>query len=247
MVKQMNKYNRTLLAIIGASSVLLAGCSEDGFEAYESTDASSVTSNPGVISQKNFSLLADEPQPTVIDPTDGSFTQTDVVLTIFVGDRNNETITNPHTVRFVSEYGLINPPSCDTDSSGTCSVTWSAIKRPDPGGPGSDLYVTITAYATGEETFLDTNGNGIFDDGDAGFEDLEEPFVDADSDSIFTPGDTIIDVISTNDPTGANGVHDLGDGFFNGAGCTHSSLCAALPSIMVWDDIILKIDGAAAP
>ena len=241
----MNRYKRTLVAMIGASSVLLAGCSENSFEAYETTGAATVTTNPGTISQKNFSLLADDPQPTVIDPTDGSFTQTDVVLTIFTGDRNNQTITDPHTVTFVSEYGLINPPTCETGADGTCSVTWSAIKRPDLGGPGSDYYVTIVAYASGEETFLDTNGNTLFDDGDAGFEDLEEPFVDADGDNIFTPGDTIIDVVSTNDPTGANGVHDLGDGFFNGTGCTHSSLCAARPTIMIWDDIILKIDGPA--
>lgn len=252
----MNKYKRTLVAMIGASSVILAGCSEDGFEAFESTGANSVTSNPGTISQKHFSLLADEPAPTVIDPADGSFTKTDVVLTINIGDRENRTITDPHTVTFVSEYGLINPASCDTGTDGTCSVTWTAISRPDPDGPGSDLNVTITAYATGEEEFTDTNGNGVFDDDDIGFEDLEEPYVDADDvdandiddpeydgDDAFTLGDIIIDVVSTNDPTGTNGVHDLADGFFNGTGCTHSTLCAVRPSITVWDDIILRIDG----
>jgi len=243
----MNKYMRTLVALLSVSSVFLASCSEDNFEAYEDPGVASVTTNPGVISQKNFSLLADEPQPTVIDPTTNSFTQTDVSLTIFAGDRNNQTITDGHTVAFVSEYGLINPPTCETGADGTCSVTWSAIKRPDDGGPGSDYYVTITAYAIGEETFIDTNGNGIFDDGDAGFEDLEEPFVDADGDNIFTPGDTVIDVVSINDPTGINGVHDVGDSFFNGAGCTHPSQCAVVPFITVWDDIILKIDGPATP
>ena len=253
----MNKYNRTLVAMIGASSVLLAGCSEDGFEAYEVTGVSSVTSNPGTISQKHFSLLADEPSPSVIDPSTGAFTKTSVELTINIGDRDNRTITDPHTVTFVSEYGLIDPPSCDTKPDGTCSVTWTAISRPDPDGPGSDLNVTITAYAFGEEAFTDTNGTGVFDDGDAGFEDLEEPYVDADDfdsddipdldlgggDDIFTPGDTVIDVVSINDPSGANGEHDIADGFFNGTGCTHSSLCSVRPVIMIWDDIILKING----
>ena len=74
------------------------------------------------------------------------------------------------------------------------------------GGPASDGFVTITAYTIGEEGFTDTNGNGVFDDGDAGFEDLEEPYVDANEDNIFSSGDLIIDVVSVNDPTGANGV-----------------------------------------
>ena len=252
----MNKYKRMLVAVTGATSVLLAGCSEDGFEAWVTTGVSSVATNPGTISQKHFSILADEPSPTVIDPTSGTFTRTDVVLTINIGDRENHTLTDPHTVTFVSEYGLINPPSCDTGTDGTCSVTWTAISRPDPDGPGSDFNVTITAYAVGEEAFTDSNGNGILDDGDAGFEDLEEPYVDADDvdsndipdapsggDDEFTPGDIIIDVVNALDPSGANGAHDPGDQLFNGTGCTHSSWCSPRPTIMVWDDIILRIDG----
>ena len=249
----MNNYIRVLATFIGVSAVILAGCSESDFEALQNPAINTVTTNPAVISQKNFSILADDPQPTVINPDTNTFTKTDVTLTIFAGDRNNRTVTDSHTVMFETEYGLINPPSCVTGADGTCTVTWSAITRPEPGGPGSDFLVTVTAYTIGEEAFTDSNGNGIFDDADAGFEDIEEPYVDADdfdADDLastggdsFTPGDTIIDVISTNDLTGSNGVHDIADGFFNGTGCTHSSLCAARPSVMIWDDIILKIDG----
>lgn len=239
----MHIFNRFLVTSITISSVLLVGCSEDGFEAFQDSTTANVTTNPGVISQMNFGILASEPQPTVIDPTTGTFTQTDVTLTVNIGDRNNQTITDAHTVHFRSEYGLINPPSCDTGTEGACEVTWSAIKRPDVGGPGSDLTVTITAYTIGEETFTDTNGNSLFDDGDTGFEDLEEPYIDADGSDTFNAGDSIIDVVSTNDPSGVNGLHDIGDGFFNGGGCTHASLCATRASITIWDDIILKIDG----
>lgn len=239
----MKLHNKVLVVCLGMSAALLAGCAEDQFEAFIDPGTTSVTTNPGVISQKNFSVLAEDPTPTVIDPADNSFTQTDVKLTVFAGDRNNQTITDAHTVFFMSEYGLINPPSCDTGAEGTCEVTWSAIKRPDPGGPGSDLRVTVVAYTVGEETFIDTNGNSIFDDGDAGFEDLEEPYIDANGDDIFNAGDTIIDVVSVNDTTGNNGVHDIGDGFFNGGGCQHASLCSTRRSITIWDAIILKIDG----
>jgi hypothetical protein len=242
----MRTLNYGLISGLLTSSLLLTGCG-DG-EVFLTPGTTSATTNPGVISQKNFSILADTPSPTVIDTTTGTFTKTDVVLTVYTGDRNNQTVTDAHTITFMSEYGLINPPTCTTDSTGTCSVTWSAITRPVAGGPGSDYRVTITAYTTGEEAFTDSNGNGVFDDGDAGFDDIEEPYIDADktnsaSTSSYSSGDTIIDVISTNDPTGKNGQHDVADGFFNGDGCTHTSLCAVRKSITIWDDIVLYIDG----
>jgi hypothetical protein len=238
----MRTLNYGFISGVLASSLLLAACSGDN-EIFINPGTTTATTNPGVISQKNFSILADDPAPTVIDPTTGTFTKTDVELTIYIGDRNNQTITDAHTVSFVSEYGLINPSFCVTDATGTCSVTWSAIKRPDPGGPGSDGVVTVTAYTIGEEAFTDTNGDNVFDDGDAGFDDLEEPYVDADTSFTFSSGDTIIDVVSTNDPTGKNGMHDLADGFFNGNGCTHTSLCADRKSVTVWDSIYLTITG----
>ncbi len=240
----MHIFNRILVTLISTSSVLLVGCSEDKFEAFEDPGTASVTTNPGVISQMNFSILASDWAPTVISPDDGSFTKTDVTLTVYTGDRNNQTITDGHTVFFESEYGLINPPSCDTGADGTCEVTWSAIDHPGPpSAPGGDFRVTITAYTLGEEAFTDSNGNSKFDDGDASFEDIEEPYLDADDSGTFTPGDKIIDVVNTNDPTGINLQHDIADGFFNGGGCTHSSLCGTRTSITIWDDITLYIDG----
>ena len=238
----MNINYRMLALCITAPAMFLAGCADNN-EGFKDPGTTDVTSNPGIISQKNFSILADDVQPVVIDPMTGIFTKTDVTLTVFAGDRNNQTVTDGHTVYFVSEYGLINPPSCITDADGTCEVTWSAIKRPDPGGPGDDMMVTITAYTIGEEAFTDTNGNSLFDDGDAGFDDIEEPYVDVNENDMYNAGDTIIDVVSTNDPTGTNALHDIADGFFNGGGCTHTSLCADRTSVTIWDDISLKIDG----
>jgi|GEM_PF-1783194 len=239
--------NRSLIALACVSAVFLAGCSENGFEAFEDVSTQELPVNAGVISQTNFSILASDWAPQVINPDDGSFTKTDVTLTVFAGDRNNQTVTDAHTVYFESEYGLINPPSCVTGENGTCEVTWSAIAHPGPNpNPGSDFRVTVTAYTMGEEAFTDSNGNGLFDDGDAGFEDIEEPYLDANYNGSFNPGDKIIDVVSTNDPTGQNLAHDIADGFFNGAGCTHTSLCGVRTSVMIWDDIELYIDGPPA-
>jgi len=218
----MYTFNRSLAVFACLSAVLLAGCSEDGFEAFVDPGTTSVTTNPGVISQKHFSVKASELFPQVVDTTNNTYTETEVTITVRIGDRNNLSITDPHTVSFRTEYGLINPSTCQTDENGTCSVTW--IADADPFDVVPDFLVTITAFAIGEESFTDSNGNAVFDDGDAGFEDLEEPYNDANRNEIYDAGDTIIDVASTNDPTGQNLQHDIGDGFFNGAGCTHSSL-----------------------
>ena len=232
----MNNRFLNIFTIIASSTLFLAGCDGDSPYAVSNTG---IATNPGVISQKNFSLLTADIAPAVIDVTNSTFTKTDVELTVYIGDRKNQTLTDAHTIYFETEYGLIEP-SCVTEN-GSCSVMWSAIASPDPGGPGSDGFVTITAYTTGEEGFTDTNGNNLFDDGDTGFNDLEEPFVDTDESNTFTAGDAIIDVVSTTDPFGTNKLHDLADGFFNGAGCTHSFLCSPRQSITVFDDVTMSI------
>ncbi|VAW55582.1 Invasin domain protein [hydrothermal vent metagenome] len=218
----MNNRYIKILVLISCSALAIAGCSSDN-SALQSPSTTGTDANSGTISQKNFSVLTADLNPSVIDETANTLTQTSVEITAFIGDRNNQVLTDSHTINFAAEYGLIEP-SCVTEN-GECSVTWTAIKFPEPGGPGDDGFATITAYASGEEGFTDTNGNNTFDDGDATFDDLEEPFIDSDESGGFTAGDQIIDVKSTNDPTGENLVHDIADGFFNGSGCTHSSLC----------------------
>jgi hypothetical protein len=234
----MNNRFLIITTLLASSTLFMAGCSEDN-SSFETPNTTGVISNSGTISQTNFSLLTADVMPAVIDGTTGVFTKTDVELTVYIGDRNNQTLTDQHTINFVAEYGLVEP-SCVTEE-GQCSVTWSAIKRPEVGGPGSDGYVTITAYTIGEEGFTDTNGNGFFDDNDAGFGDLEEPYVDANEDNIFSSGDIVIDVVSVNDPTGVNGVHDIADGFFNGPGCTHTSLCSSSASVAIFDMVTMSI------
>lgn len=239
----MNNRLTKIATIIVTSAFFMAGCDSDN-SSFE-TPNGELSSNSGIVSQKNFSLLTADVAPGVIDLSTGVFTKTDVELTVFIGDRNNQTLTDSHTINFVAEYGLVEPSCVTTD--GSCSVTWSAIKRPDPGGPGDDGTVTITAYTIGEEGFIDANGNNVFDDGDGTvFDDLEEPYIDADENNVFSAGDVVIDVVSTNDPTGANQVHDLADGFFNGPNCTHSSLCGVAQSITIFDSVSMSLTSGVA-
>jgi len=247
----MNNRFIKIITVIASAALFMSGCGESNNSSFQDPTTSDIPTNSGPVSHKNFSVLASEVQPTVIDPDTGIFTKTDVTMTAFIADRNNQTLTDKHTVFFRTEYGTITQ-SCVTDENGSCEVTWSAIKRPDPGGPGDDLLVTIVAYTIGEESFTDINGNSIYDDADGNlFTDLEEPYVDMNETGVFDTGDDIIDVVNGNDLTGKNGAHDIVDGFFNGNRCSHSSLCSTtvIGNATIWDSITLKIDGppAAAP
>ena len=239
----MNNRFINIIALIASSAVFISGCSGSGFDGQDSSDGVTPT-NPGTISQKNFSILASDPQPPVIDPDTGVRTDTTVAIIVKIGDLNNQLLSDKHTVRFATEWGLIEP-SCVTEN-GTCSVDWqTSFATPMP--PGN--LTVITAYVLGEETFIDSNGNGKFDDNDTTFFDQEEPFIDLNQDTIYQLGEPIIDVMNGND-LGSNGVHDFGDGFLNSPNCTHSSLCSTVRStIYIWNDIQLDMNGPppAAP
>jgi len=249
----MNNRFLTTLLLTASSVMFVTGCSNDS--PFETPNASGETpENTGTVSQKNFSILADDTQPEIYDEN-GVATDTELTITVKVGDNSNTLLTDEHTVHFMTEWGLIDN-SCKT-SNGTCSVKWQTSFAPDPAGISSsnapaDHKVTITAYTLGAEEFSDVNGDGVFDDNDTIplpgtanlFIDRPEPFVDADRNGVFNTGDTIIDVIDGNE-LGSNGVNDpTGDGFLNSPTCRHSSLCNNnTPLIYVWDDIQINMDG----
>lgn len=238
-----NRFIKTI-ALVASSAIFVSGCGDTS--SFETPNTSATPTNTGVIAFKNFSLLAEETQPVVIDRETDIFTKTDVVMTAFIADRHNSTLTDAHTIYFRTEYGTLNPSSCVT-KDGSCSVTWTAIKRPEPNGPGDDMQVTIVAYTIGEESFPDANGNSIYDDADGNqFDDLEEPYIDADESNSFTTGDIIIDVVNAFDATGANEMHDVSDSYFNGAGCAHTLLCSTtvITNGTIWDSNTLTINGS---
>ena len=232
-----NQQHKTAAMII-AGAFLLSGCGDE--EVFQ--NSGNVTANPGTVSQNNFSVLASDLNPSVFDSTGSTLTFTTLTITAYVGDINNQVLTDPHTVYFKAEWGLIEP-SCTT-VAGTCSVTWQSSQF---GTQPTDFQNTITAYTAGVESFTDTNGNGSYDDADAGFDDIEEPYVDVDESNSFTAGDLIIDTVNGNDTTGSNGVHDIGDGLYNGSACTHTSQCSTLTLITVWDDVTIDMQESATP
>ncbi|MEE4192845.1 MAG: hypothetical protein V2I66_14800 [Halieaceae bacterium] len=106
--------------------------------------------------------------------------------------------------------------------------------RPCPSylGPISAARSAITVIAVGEEAFIDTNGNGLYDVGEQ-FEDLPEAFLDKNDNGIFDNRPPFCTPDTTTDPGrecaegleeiffdfNENGVYDEANGIYNGSLC----------------------------
>jgi hypothetical protein len=156
-----------------------------------------VTSNPSLRSQSNtlvittglpaqnsFSLSA---QSYNIEGWD--YDGVTSALTIIASDRMGNPVPDGTAISFTSEGAQIVPGTCAT-ASGTCSVNFrSADARP------TDGRVTILAYALGEESFVDLNGNNVHDPGET-YVDLGIPFVDNNFNGIWDSGEDFLAITS---------------------------------------------------
>lgn len=157
-------------------------------------------------------------------------------------DRFNNPVPKGTVIAFTSEAGSVFedlgteefgdspaeafPGGCRTAADGSCAVVLRTQgQRPDR------CRVTVLAYTTGEESFLDNNGNGLYDDGES-FDDLSEPFLDADEDGIFDSDEETIDF-------NQNGLRDAPDGKFSGLLCKGMNCTAENATINVADELVV--------
>jgi hypothetical protein len=117
--------------------------------------SSALIVSTGIPTQNNFSLSAASYNVEAYEH-DGV---TDVI-SVYLADRFNNPVPDGTAVAFTTDGGQIQP-SCLT-TGGTCTVTWtSADPRPQPPTSSKPGRVAILAYAVGEESFHDTNSDGI--------------------------------------------------------------------------------------
>ncbi|MCH1919772.1 hypothetical protein L9G15_10030 [Shewanella sp. A3A] len=221
----------------------------DGSVPLITSQSSQLVISTGIPDQDSFSLSA-----VILNAEGWNVDGTQVVVTARLADAFNNPVRNGTAVSFVTEGGAIGA-SCVT-VNGACSVTWTS-QNVRPAGQsllnndgtyrnpraelvnGGNFYgqpfggrATITAYAIGEESFPDLNGNGRFDESErTAFAatdvsgqpyDLADAFRDYNEDGIFNPqqaggqsgGDNEV-LIDFN----SNGVFDTADGVYNGVLC----------------------------
>lgn len=150
------------------------------------SDALSVST--GLPDQNSFSLSV-----STFSPLGWEKDGTEVTVTVLSADHFNNPVPDGTAISFWTELGSIQS-ACVT-VGGSCSVKWRS-QQPrenfdDRGAAaiGTNIVVgraindrrgrsTILAYAVGEESFTDTNGNGRYDNGEP-FVDLGEVIKDA--------------------------------------------------------------------
>lgn len=119
-------------------------------------------------------------------------------ITAFLNDRFGNAVPQGTVVNFFSNGGSVVDPSV-SDSQGIATGTLLS----EGGDLPSDGIVTIMGVTRGEETFVDANGNGVYDLGES-FTDISEPFIDDNNNGVYDPGDQFELFVDTNN----NGVWD---------------------------------------
>src|SRR6267154_1809605 len=210
-----------------------------------STQSDQLTVTTGIPDQVSFSLSA-----TTFNIVGLNFDGEITVLTARLSDHFSNPVPDGTTVNFIAEGGQMGP-SCST-VSGSCSATMtSAAFRPLNG------RITVLAYAVGEESFSDVDGDGLADlspnelvDANGVSTDMAEAFLDNNEngirDGIGTSG-VLEQFIDFNN----NGVFDVADGKYNGtlcneppSGTSSAGTCAATRSIHVRRNFVILFSGS---
>ena len=148
------------------------------------TQSDQLVVSTGVAEQNSFTLSSSMFNTEGVNFA-GCTAPVGAVITARLGDHFHNPVPDGTAVSFTAEGGTIDA-SCLTGLESTTLTDGTVITQKGvpgactvrfcPGNPRpSDGRVTILAYALGEESFVDANGNNVFDAGE-NYVDLGEPF-----------------------------------------------------------------------
>jgi hypothetical protein len=161
-------------------------------------------------------------------------------ITIALSDVFNNAVPDGTAINFTTEGGRVGTlnsgapvGSCTTVNS-TCTVTLVS-QNPRP----ADGRVSVLAYAVGEESFIDTNGNGLADTGEFEFSNIGEAFRDDDFDGVRDADEIYLEFNgnATYDAAGA-------DALYNGSMCSTS--CSTRKTAHIFRNAEVVFSGSAA-
>ena len=166
----------------------------------------------GLPDQNSISFSAE-----TLNPEGWHYNNVEVPIIFQAADHFNNFVPDGTIVYFTTEGGSIDDSGTIID--GVCEVKWrSGNPRPDDGG------VTILAFCIGEESFVDYNGNGFFDEEDLfdSATDMGEVFRDDNDSGDYDYGEPFWDFDNNGEFTGS------GNGIYNGTLCSEAAEAAGL-------------------
>lgn len=156
-----------------------------------STVSSALAIAVGLPSQLNFSMAQGTHNIEGYD-----IQGTPNTYTIYAADRLGNPVPEGTSINFVTEGGQIEAiKQTVINGAGLATTTAnfvSASPRPVDG------RVTVVAYALGEKSFLDTNGNNVYDAGED-FQDLGDIFIDRLFDNFYNAAEDQFVSVTTGD------------------------------------------------
>ncbi len=209
---------------------------------YTAAAVAPPASPTGVPSQGGFSLSV-----STFNIEGGNIDGVTTQVTARLADRFSNPVPDGTAVNFMAAGGSI-VSSCTT-VAGACSSTMTSQNfRPTNG------RVAILAYAIGEESFTDRNGNGWFDiapvselmDLNGRSTDLPEAWLDVNENGVRDANEPFIDFNN-------NGRYDDPDGKFNGVSCDDlvpgrsvPGSCGTPKSVHVRGNTVVVFSGSVA-
>lgn len=170
-----------------------------------STTSDLLVISTGIPAQNSFSISASKLNIEGLN-FDGETSD----VTVRLADHFNNPVPDGTAVSFRSSGGSIQP-SCTTTGGG-CTVKFTS-QEPRPTTVAGHTFagrVAVLAYALGEESFVDLNGNGVYDAATVdSYSDMPEAFLDANFNGSRDAWEEFVD-------TNTNGSYDGPDGIFNG-------------------------------
>jgi len=235
-----------------ATTVRVTASAQNNASQTISTQSSRLVISTGIPDQDSMSLSASEYNPPRY--IDGY----EVDITVRLADAFNNPVPKNTTVSFTASGGLIDD-ACETDEFSTCTVKWlSQSPRPASG------KVTILATTVGNESFIDTNGNGQYDTNDifaaggsscnrnapvpslvnqdpaVACDDLGEAYLDRNQNNIYDLGqESFVDIFGPDSTLMQDGLRTPANGKYDGALCPATGPNCTKNSVTVREDIVL--------
>ncbi len=152
------------------------------------TQSNSLTITTGLPAQNSFSLSVG-----TYNIEGWRYDGVTTTLTIIASDRLGNPVPDGTAINFISEGASISNGSTQascTTTNGTCTITLtSSAYKP------TDGRVTILAYAVGEKSFIDANGNNSYEAGET-FYDVGDIYLDEDEDGIWDTGEQFFSYVA---------------------------------------------------
>jgi len=146
-----------------------------------STVSSVLSVAVGLPSQVSFSAA-----PATINIEGFNIQGTANTFTVIASDRLRNPVPDGTAINFVAEGGQIEASKqTAVNSSGNATATANFVSTLPPPADGR---LTVVAYALGEKSFIDLNGNNVYDAGED-FQDLGDIYIDLKYDNFYDPAE----------------------------------------------------------